>query len=169
MDLFHSGKTIPLLRSLLPCVAPKERRLLTFLILIQQIQELQETIDDLQSGVLDAMPAPEEPGEQALFHALESVCSKEELQSLSQYKQMFQTMQMMQSLHDMEGCQEADDHCFSGMEGFDRHNNEARDSKEEEEQPKMEHHKSPADFFRDMLSPEQQHMVDAILEQNRGR
>lgn len=168
MDLFQSSKMIPLLRSLLPCVAPKERRLLTFLILMQQLQELMETIDDLQSGVLDAIPAPEESGEKALFHALESVCSKEELQSLSQYKQMFQTMQMMQSFQDMERFNESSGDDFPRDKGDFDHDKESFHSDREAFHKETEERKSPADFFREMLSPEQQHMVDAILEQNRG-
>lgn len=146
MDFVNGSRLVQLLRSLLPNVAPRERHLLTFLILMQQLRELMSTIDDLQSGVLDAMPAPEESGEKALFHALESVCTKEEMQMLSQYKQMFQAMQMMQSF---------------------QHNEPDGGFSKEEFEPEHEERKSPADFFRGMLSPEQQHMVDAILEQKR--
>ncbi len=169
MNLFQNTKMISLLRSLLPCVAPKERRLLTFLILMQQIQELMETIDDLQSGILDAIPAPEESGEQALFHALESVCSKEELQSLSQYKQMFQTMQMMQSFQDMENFTESSGQdCREEKEDFDCER-ESFHSDRKDSHKEADERKSPADLFREMLSPEQQHMVDRILEQNREK
>lgn len=154
MDFLNGSRKVPLLRSLLPCVGPNERRLLTFLILIEQIRELMETIDDLQSGILDAMPAPEQMGEEALFHALESVCTKEELQSISQYKQMFQAMQMMQAAQQAESCQEEHSH---------------HDSCEHREFNSSTDSKSPADFFRDMLSPEQLRMVDAIMEQNGGK
>lgn len=150
MDFLNGSRLVQLLRSLLPNVAPKERRLLTFLILMQQLRELMSTVDDLQSGILDAMPAPEESGEKALFQALESVCTKEEMQALSQYKQMFQAMQMMQS-----------------FQHNDSYNNSYNNSPNEDFEREHEEKKSPADFFRGMLSPEQQHMVDAILEQNR--
>lgn len=155
MDFLNGSRLVQLLHSLLPSVAPKERRLLTFLILMQQLRELMSTIDDLQSGLLDAMPAPEESGEQALFHALESVCTKEEMQSLSQYKQMFQAMQMMQTFQNED----------SSGESAHREPSHRAFSSEQEHHQEHEERKSPADLFRSMLSPQQQQMVDAILEQ----
>ena len=65
---------------------------------------------------------------------------------LSQYKQMFQAIQMMQTF---------------------QKNESPGEPHREEFESEREDHKSPADFFREMLTPEQQHMVDAILEQRR--
>lgn len=133
-----------LLHALIPCVDYPERRMLTLLILMQQLQEIMLTIDDLQSGVLEAIPLTENRGEDAIFHALESVCTKEELRSFKQYRQMFQTFRMMQAAPD--GKPEA---AASGT---------APERKSTSKPPT-----SPADYFRSMLTPEQQKQVDALM------
>lgn len=146
---FNSTKMITFLRALIPCVDHKERQFLTLMILFAQLRELMYTLDDMQSGVLEALPVPEHTDETMVLHALESVCSPEELQTFSKYKQMFRAFQMMQTME--EGIKEPEkkpgsvppSHTTSTPEGAPR---------------------SPLDFFQDLLSPEQKQMADAILK-----
>ncbi|MBQ7432729.1 MAG: hypothetical protein IJV50_04610 [Lachnospiraceae bacterium] len=142
---FNSTKMITFLRALIPCVDYKERQFLTLIILLTQLKELMLTLDDMQSGVLEALPVPEHTDEKMFLHALESVCSPEELHAFSKYKQMFRAFQMMQAMEGDAGTEPPPSPNSPNPSG-----------------PPADK-RSPLDFFQEMLSPEQRRMAEAIL------
>lgn len=97
MNLSGNNRMLSMMKALLPCIPPSSRKLVSFLILMLQIQEAFQCFQEM-----NALTSQLSDNNVDILDVLKKNCTPEEQEMFENYETLFQTMQMFQSMQDMQ-------------------------------------------------------------------